>query len=432
MRLTWSDIEQSYWSRAVVWLAFAAVLGVAPLLFRSGLAMTILSQAGYVIIICLSYNILFGQGGMLSFGHAVYTGFGALIAMHAMQMAGDANGWFVPLPLIPLVGGVAGAFMAVLFGYVTTKKSGITFAMITLGLGELVAAMSLMFPGFFGGEAGVKADRVYGAPFFGFDFGPQIQVYYLIAVYCVICTALMYAFTCTPLGRLLNATRDNPERVEFIGYSTQHVRYLAFIISGFFAGIGGGLSAINFEIINALDSLSIAHSGSFLLFTFLGGASFFVGPIIGGVMLVLASVLLSDLTSAWLLYIGLFFVLMVMYVPGGVASLIASNIAILRSGKAARLAVPYAALAAASIAAMFGLSLLIEMIYHTQFEAAKGPMMRFLGAAIDTHQRMVWIGAALYTATTGGLFVLACRRFLGGWEKLQEEMETAQALEVRP
>ncbi|MBN8960620.1 MAG: branched-chain amino acid ABC transporter permease [Rhizobiales bacterium] len=432
MGFSWSEIERSFWGRAIIWLAFAAGLGIAPLLFRSGIAMTILSQAGYVIIICLSYNILFGQGGMLSFGHAVYTGFGALIAMHAMRMAGDSGGWSVPLPLIPLVGGLAGGFMAVLFGYVTTKKSGITFAMITLGLGELVAAMSLMFPGFFGGEAGVKADRVYGEPLFGFDFGPQIQVYYLIAIYCVVCTALMYAFTCTPLGRLLNATRDNPERVEFIGYSTQRVRYLAFIVSGFFAGIGGGLAAINFEIINAGDSLSIAQSGSFLLFTFLGGASFFVGPIIGGIMLVLASVLLSDLTSAWLLYIGLFFVLMVMYVPGGVASLIATNVAVVHSGKASRLIVPYIGLIVASVAALCGLSLLIEMTYHTQFETAKGPVMRFLGATIDTHQSAIWIAAVLYTALVGAFLRFACLRFMSGWEKIQEEMDAAQAIEVRP
>jgi len=431
MRLSWAGIEQSYWGRALIWLAFAAALGVAPLLFRSGLAMTILSQVGYVIVICLSYNILFGQGGMLSFGHAVYTGFGALGAMHVMRLAG-VDGWSVPLPLIPIVGGLAGGFVAVLFGYVTTKKSGITFAMITLGLGELVAAMSLMFPAFFGGEAGVKADRVYGEPLFGFDFGPQIQVYYLIAAYCVICTAAMYAFTCTPLGRLLNATRDNPERVEFIGYSTQHVRYLAFIISGFFAGIGGGLAAINFEIINAADSLSIAQSGSFLLFTFLGGASFFVGPIIGGAMLVLASVLLSDLTKAWLLYIGLFFVLMVMFVPGGVASLIAANTAIVRSGRASRLAMPYVGLVVAAIATMAGLSTLIEMIYHAQFNMAQGSVMRFLGMTIDTRQQAAWMVAGLYTAIAGGLFVLVCRRFLAGWEQIQEEMEAAQAVEVRP
>jgi branched-chain amino acid transport system permease protein len=104
-----------------------------------------LSQIGYLIIICLSYNILLGQGGMLSFGHAVYVGLGSFIAIHAMNLA-SAGKLPIPLVLIPLVGGLGGMFFAVLFGYVTTKKSGTTFAMITLGIGELVAAMALMFP----------------------------------------------------------------------------------------------------------------------------------------------------------------------------------------------------------------------------------------------------------------------------------------------
>ena len=166
--------------RFVIWTLFAVMLIVAPMVFRSSLALTMLSQIGYLIIICLSYNILLGQGGMLSFGHAVYTGLGSFIAIHAMNMAtkGSVN---IPLVLIPLVGGLAGAFFAIILGYVTTKKSGTTFAMITLGIGELVASMALMFPEFFGGEGGITTDRVYGKPFFGISFGPAIQVFYLIA-----------------------------------------------------------------------------------------------------------------------------------------------------------------------------------------------------------------------------------------------------------
>jgi hypothetical protein len=177
---------------------------------------------------------------------------------------------------------------------------------------------------------------VYGTSFFGITFGPQNQVYYLIAVYCFICTALMFAFTGTPLGRMLNAVRDNPERVEFIGYNTQRVRYFAFIIAGFFAGIGGGLAAINFEIVNAADSLNGLRSGGYLLFTFLGGATFFFGPIIGAVLLVFALVLLSELSKAWLLYLGLVFLLMVMFAPGGVASLIMMNVRVALFGKIKR------------------------------------------------------------------------------------------------
>src|SRR6476620_9847761 len=102
--------------RVIVWTMFALLLLLAPLLFRSSLALTMLSQMGYVVIICLSYNILFGQGGMLSFGHAVYTGMGAFIAIHAMNLATQGT-LPVPLVLIPLVGGLGGMFFAVLLGF---------------------------------------------------------------------------------------------------------------------------------------------------------------------------------------------------------------------------------------------------------------------------------------------------------------------------
>ena len=320
------------WRDPLICLVFAGLLLGAPWVFSSSLSLTLLSQIGYLIIVCLSYNILLGQGGMLSFGQAVYTGLGSFMAVHAMNSAAQ-GGWPIPLVAIPLVGGLAGLGFAVLFGYVSTKKSGNTFAMITLGIGELVASMALMLPEFFGGEGGVSTDRVYGQPWLGFNFGPQIQVYYLIAAYCFVCTVLMYAFTRTPLGRLLNAVRDNAQRVEFIGYNAQRIRYLAFIIAGFFAGVGGGLAAINFEIVTAMDSISSVRSGGYLLFTFLGGAGAFFGPIIGAILLVFSSVLLSGLTKAWLLYLGLVFMLMVMYAPGGIAYLLQINWRVMQKGR---------------------------------------------------------------------------------------------------
>src|SRR5664279_6010469 len=131
--------------RIVVWGGYALLFAVAPLVFTSNLDRSILTQIGVAIVACLSYNMLLGQGGMLSFGHSVYTGLGSFVAVHAML--GIADGAFaVPMGLVPLIGGVAGMFFAVFLGYVTTKKAGTTFAMITLGLGELVAAMVLMVP----------------------------------------------------------------------------------------------------------------------------------------------------------------------------------------------------------------------------------------------------------------------------------------------
>ena len=408
--------------RIIVWGAFALALVAAPWVFTSSLALTMLSQIGYLIIICLSYNILLGQGGMLSFGHAVYTGLGSFIAIHAMNRASSGD-WGIPLVLIPVIGGLGGMFFAALLGYVTTKKSGTTFAMITMGIGELVASMALMFPEFFGGEGGITTDRVYGKPFFGLTFGSGMEVYYLIAAYCFVCTAAMFAFTGTPLGRMLNAVRDNPERVEFVGYNTQRVRYFAFIIAGFFAGVGGGLAAINFEIVTAADSVSVMRSGGYLLFTFLGGATFFFGPIIGAVLLVFASVLLSELSKAWLLYLGLVFLFMVMYAPGGIASLIMMNVRLARFGKLRGLLPSYLALTATALLAVLGFAAMVEMTYHLQLNAALGPQLPFMGTTLDARAPASWIGAAVLFAAGVGLFEWRRRDFRRRWEAIQEAIE---------
>jgi len=407
--------------RWVLWSLFALVLLVSPQIFDSGTSLTMLSKMGIGIIICLSYNILLGQGGMLSFGHAVYSGLGAFAAVHALVRVGDGV-WNIPVSLIPMVGGVAGLIVAAVFGSVTTKKSGTTFAMITLGIGAMVFSMSLMLPEFFGGEGGISADRMVGDPVWGITFGPQTQVYYLIAIYCFVCTALMFAFTQTPLGRMLNAVRDNPERVEFIGYDTQRVRYIAFMIAGFFAGIGGGLHAINDEIVTA-EVVGAEYSGMYLLFTFLGGALFFFGPIIGAVLMVFATVLLHELTNAWMLYLGIIFLIMVMYAPGGISSLIMMNLRVAAFGLLRRLWVAYLALFGTAIPLLMGITVMIEMVYHLQMNVGMGPEMTFLGVTLHVDAIDAWVGAIFLTLTGAALFELARREFVRQWSDVQEEIE---------
>ncbi|MFN3610509.1 branched-chain amino acid ABC transporter permease [Tepidimonas sp.] len=407
--------------RWIIWTLFALLLLVAPQVFTSNLSISMLAQMGIAIIACLSYNLLLGQGGMLSFGHAVYSGLGSYVAIHTLLKV-SAGTLSVPVSLIPLIGGVAGFFFAILFGYVTTKKSGTPFAMITLGVGELVFALSLMFSDFFGGEAGISANRMVGDPVLGITFGPAVQVYYLIALYTFVCVAAMYAFTRTPLGRILNAVRDNPERVEFIGYNTQVVRYLAFMIAGFFAGIAGGLGAIQFEIVTA-EVVGPLRSGAYLLFTFLGGATFFFGPIIGGVLMVLALVLLSELTKAWLLYLGLVFLFMVMYAPGGIASLIMMNLRVAAFGRLRELWVSYLALAVTGAVALLGAGGVIEMVYHLQLNAAIGPEVRYLGATLDTRAVESWFGSVFVMLTGIGLFEVTRRRFREHWSEIQIDIE---------
>ena len=408
-------------ARWAVWGGYALVLLLAPLVFSSSLSQTLMSQMGIAIIACLAYNMLLGQGGMLSFGHAVYSGLGGFLAAHALNKVG-AGTLHLPVSLVPLVGGAAGLVFAALFGFVTTRKSGTTFAMITLGIGELVYSMSLMLPEFFGGEAGIPTNRVVPPAVLGVTFGPQIQVYYLIALYCFVCTCLMFAFTRTPLGRMLNAVRDNPERVAFIGYDTQRVRWFAFMIAGLFAGISGGLAGINFELATA-EVVGAGRSGAYLLFTFLGGSTAFFGPVIGGVLMVVATVVLSDLTKAWLLYLGLAFVLMVMYAPAGVAGLILANLRLAAFGKLRPLLPGYLALLVTGAIAFTGASAMVEMLYHLQLNEALGPVMKFGGVMLDAKGAAAWTGAAVLFGAGAVAFELARRRFQVRWDEAQGDIE---------
>lgn len=417
-------------ARWLIWGAFILVLLLAPRVFSSNLSVNMLSQMGIAMVACLSYNMLLGQGGMLSFGHAVYTGLGAYTAMHALNAASIGT-LAIPVSLVPLVGGLGGMCFAVLFGFVTTRKSGTTFAMITLGLAELVFAMSLMFSEFFGGEAGVAGNRVVGQAVWGITYGPAIQVYYLTAAYTLVCVALMYAFTRTPLGRILNAVRDNPERVEFIGYNTQYVRYFSFIIAGFFAGIAGGLASVNFEIVTA-EVVGSGRSGAYLLFTFLGGATFFFGPIIGAILMVLAFVLLSEFTKAWLLYLGLTFLFMVMYAPGGIASLVMMNLRLAAFGRLRQLWVAYVGLGITALLGLAGAAAMIEMIYHLQLNTSQGPELHFAGVVLDAQSLGSWFGAAFVMLTGLGLFELARRQYVHDWDETQafidKEIKRREAL----
>ncbi|MBL8331356.1 MAG: branched-chain amino acid ABC transporter permease [Rubrivivax sp.] len=404
---------------ALPWLLAAAFLVVAPWIWSGGFARTLLCQAGIAVIACLAYNLLFGQGGMVSFGHAVYSGLGAFLAIHALRAID--SGWLMwPVSLVPLLGGLAGLAVAALLGSFSVRRAGTTFAMISLGVAELVYALVLMLPGVFGGEGGLSANRVIGPPRLGISFGPQIEVYYLIAAYVLLCTLALYGLTLTPFGRLLNAVRDNPLRVSYSGYSPPRLRYQALLISGFFSGIAGGLTAIQFELITG-EVLSAARSGSLLLFVFLGGAGFFLGPVIGALLMVLALMLLSEWTQAWMLYVGCAFLVMVVLAPQGLAGLLAQAWRLLRPpGGVARLGAPLLALVAGVSLAGAGSAVLIEMLYHRRQALSLGDELRLLGGLWDSAAPRSWaIAAGL--AFAGAVFAWKA------WRRLRQRLRDSDA-----
>ena len=374
--------------RWLIWGATALVMIVLPFVFTTGFTLTLMSQIGIGLIFALSYNMLLGQGGMLSFGHAVYSGLGAYFSVHALNLIAK-SGLAFPVTLLPLVGGFAGLVFGIVFGYVTTKKSGTTFAMISLGIGEMVHACSLMFPDFFGGEGGVTTNRVIGEPLLGITYGPAIEVYYLIMAWALACMAAMFAWTQTPLGRMANAVRDNPERTEFVGYDTHMVRFLTLVLSAFFAGIAGGLSCINYEIVSA-ENVGALRSAGVLMATFIGGAGFFFGPIVGSIVFFTMVTAVGALTKAWAFYLGLLFLLIVLYAPGGFASLIAMHIPVRKARLMHRLWLPYAAALATGLVLLAGLVSMVEITYHYSIEGSTAPEMALLGFTFNVTEVMPW------------------------------------------
>jgi branched-chain amino acid transport system permease protein len=385
-------------------IALSCLLAL-PYVFTQGFALSLLCQMGIATIFALSYNMLLGQTGLLSFGHAVYFGLGAFCAMHVLRWAGNAGmggAWIVVL--IPLIGGAGGLVAGLILGGVTTRRAGTIFAMISLGVGEMVASIAPMFPALFGGEAGLSANRVFGAPLFGVTFGPQRQVYFLIVAWALIAAWGMHALTRTPLGRMANAVRDNPERAQFVGYNPQQVRFLMLALSGFFAGIAGGLSAINYEIVTG-EALGAHTSALVLLMAFIGGVGQFYGPIIGAVLVTFLQTALSQYTHAWLFYFGLFFLFMVLHAPGGIASLIQLHRDPWRQGLL-RWIWPQYALAALPVAlALAGLIGIVELVYRTAGGVDAGETSwNLFGQAIDATRWQPWTLALLLLAL-GGLWL---------------------------
>jgi branched-chain amino acid transport system permease protein len=399
-----------------IWVAAALVLLLLPKIFSSGAALTTFSLIGISIIFSLSYNILLGQTGLLSFGHAVYYGLGGFLVIHAINIIG-ASKLPIPLPVIPLVGGLTGLFFGALLGWVSTQRSGTAFAMISLGVAELIASSALILRTFFGGEAGVSANRTRLFKVFGWSFGPQIQIYYLVAAWTLIAVIAMYALTRTPLGRMCNAVRDNPERVQFVGYNPHVVRYLAFCFSGFFAGVAGALAAINFEIANSAY-LGAAQSGTVLFAAYIGGIGFFIGPIVGAIFVTLLSLGLSDLTQVWQLYFGLIFIAVVTFAPGGITGLMMMHRPLLRAGTLPKVLPAYLIALVPTVAMIAGFVMAVETIVHYTVNPGDDSRIKAFGIGFDAASPFVWAISAVLLI---GGFLVARRT----WSRVGQAWDAA-------
>lgn len=384
------------WRMLAPWAAMIAMFA-APLAtagdHRSLLAY--LAQTAAMIVLALSYNLLLGETGLLSFGHAVYSGLAAFVAAQAF------NRYAIAVPYLPLVGGLAAAALAVPFGFVATRRAGTAFAMITLGIGELALAVAWAAPAGFGDAAGVIIDRAAGPAWGDWTFGPAYEAYVVVAAWCVLSSAAMAALARTPFVRLANAVRDNERRVSALGTDPRRVRYAMVLVSAFFAGVAGTLGLINVEVASA-EGLSMARSGDVLIAAVMGGSASFFGPVFGAAVLTGFNIGLASVTRAWPLYLGLVFVAIVMGAPNGIAGVGArclAAISVLRAlGRRERLAALRAAAfgVLARLAWLAACVLAVETLYARQFSADAAGQWTIGSYRFDATSPMTWaMGAAL-------------------------------------
>ncbi|WP_186163342.1 ABC transporter permease subunit [Burkholderia gladioli] len=393
---------------AAGWLALVGLLVLPALIWPQGAVLAWLAQTAALVVLALSYNLLLGSTGLLSFCHAAFAGLGAFVAAHAFNRFGFA------LPWLPLAGGLGGAGFGLLFGAIATRRAGTAFAMITLGLGELIAAAAWSVPDWFGGAGGLAIDRAAGAPLGAWRFGADREAYALIAAWCLLSALAMRVVLATPFARLARAVRDKPRRVAALGTDPRRVRLLMMVIAAFFAGVAGTLTLIDVELASS-DSVSMLRSATVLFATVIGGSGGFFGPVLGAAVMAAFGSFVAGLSRAWLFYLGLLFVAVVVAAPGGLLGALAAQAAAWRgAGREARLRQlsRLAAWLVAVLAIVFG----VELGYALQLgDGEGGQRLASIGVwQFDAGSAPGWVIAIALALAATALGRLGRRRPVGG------------------
>lgn len=418
-----------YWP----WIAALLISVVMPWLFYdfqharlSGFMVSMFSQMGMMIIFALSFNMLMGQAGLLSFCHSVLFGLAGYATVHFLNAAGDGE-LPVPMELMPLLAGFSGIGFAIVFGYMATKQRSTAFAMITLGIVQLVTTAATMFHHFFGGESGVKTDREIGISLFGFEYGHAIEVYYLIVAWMMISAIGMYFHTTTPLGRMANACRDNHERAQFVGYDPRIVRFQQFALSGFYAGIAGGLFAITYEIVT-FDAVAAPLAANALLMAYIGGATTFFGPVLGAILITLLQSGVSLISNSWLIYVGVLFIAMVTFAPTGLTGIILQHAPLARARLLRHLTLPYLRILVPGLIVLFGFVGVVELLSFLTIGMAQGKRLALFDQPIDIFSATPWL-VSLACLLGGGLWLShEAKHFKRVWDHLMEIARPGDAL----
>jgi len=291
---------------AWMWLGLAAAVAIAA---PFAVYPVFLMKALCFALFAVSFNLLLGYTGLLSFGHAAFFGFAAYVTGHALKV------WGLPPELGVLAGVASAALMGVVFGLLAIRRLGIYFAMVTLALAQMVYFVCLQAP-FTHGEDGIQAIP-RGLLLGTLPLDDITTLYYVVLAVFVFGVWVVWRAINSPFGQVLKAIRENEPRAISLGYKTTQFKFAAFVLSAALAGLAGSMKAIVFQ----LASLTDVHwhgSGEVVLMTLLGGMGTPFGPIIGAFIVVTVESYLAQL-GAWVTIIqGLIFIVVVTLFRRGV------------------------------------------------------------------------------------------------------------------
>ncbi len=290
-------------SRASIAVMVSIIL--LPLVVRHAIA----TEIWIFAIFGLGLNLLLGYTGLLSFGQSTFFGSAAYVA-----------GWLLKHYAIDVflalgVGVAVGAVSALLVGYLCVQRSGLYFIMLTFALNQLFYFIAYQWTSVTGGEDGMAG--IPRPALLGIDFKEPLNYYAFVSLLFLISLFLMKKIVESPLGRILQAIRENEVRAEAVGYNVPRFKLLAFVIGGAFSGLAGVLYAMLFGIM-PLEAISFVFSGNVVFATLIGGSGSLYGPIIGSFVFIWLSESVSVLWARWPLLLGLAFVIVVLFLRGGV------------------------------------------------------------------------------------------------------------------
>jgi len=294
--------------RAAVLAAVLAALVALPYVLGHAYYVNLASQVLIASVFAMSLNLLVGYGGMTSLGHAAYLG-----------VAAYATGWLtLHLGLGPLAAGAAAlaitTLMAGFYGVLALRASGLGFLMITLALGQILWGLAYRWVGVTGGDNGLSG--LSRPRPFGLDLTGAPAFYYFTLVVFVAAFVLVAMFVRSPFGASLVGARDQARRMRALGYNVWLVRWITFVLAGFWGAVAGVLYVYYNNFISP-HALSLTQSAEVLLMVIAGGAATLSGPIVGAALVVVMKNVVSAYVERWTLLLGVVFVLIVMFLPDG-------------------------------------------------------------------------------------------------------------------